>query len=68
MKTKSKSELDKCYDKFEKEEILFDLTDDEDKFSHNWRMWVRDNHPDRKINIKDTKKKKEDYRKVSENE
>lgn len=69
MKTKSKSELDKCYDKFEKEEILFDLTDDEDKFSHNWRMWVRDNHPDRKINIKDTKKKKkitEKFQKMSD--
>jgi hypothetical protein len=48
-------DLDQCYDKFEDLDILSDYTDDESKFSHNWRLWVRENHPDRKLNIKDPK-------------
>ena len=46
-------DLDQCYDKFEDSNILSDYTDDESEFSHNWRLWVKENHPDRKLNIKD---------------
>lgn len=50
-------DLDQCYDKFEGSNILLDYTDDESKFSHNWRKWVKENHPDRKMNVKDAKTK-----------
>jgi hypothetical protein len=59
-------DLDQCYDKFENSNILSDYTDDESKFSHNWRLWVRENHPDSKMNVKDSKTKKEITKKFQE--
>jgi len=50
-------DLDQCYDKFQGSNIMSDYTDDESKFSHNWRKWVKENHPDRKMNVKDAKTK-----------
>ena len=59
-------DLDKCYEKFQGSNIMSDYTDDESKFYHNWRKWVKENHPDRKMNVKDPKTKQRITQKFQE--